>query len=342
MTASFLLLLFFTQNNIKIILCIICFYIYGIFSLLSYYSCNNFSNINKCKVISNYGSYATAICRGKKIKVTGFKGKVNYTYLLYGKVIKNNDIEKGIVGRIEPSSYNEVKINFDYKLEEFKNNLYKKFCNSCGSTYTNEIMALCFGDTSYIDSSLKDKYTRLGIIHIISVSGFHLALLFKILEGVIGVYPSLGISFIYVIFTGNSPPAVRAFIAIFVLKISKKVFKDYNSICALSLGAVLTLWFKPYLITDIGFNLTYLCTLSILLYGKKTEKLLFLLPKKIRESLSITLSSQILAIPYVFANLHSFSLGFILSNLVLVPFYSIIVVLGNMALLLSKFNYLFI
>jgi len=48
-------------------------------------------------------------------------------------------------------------------------------------------MALCYGDTGYLSKSQKSEFQQLGVVHAVSVSGFHMAVIFKVLESLIGL-----------------------------------------------------------------------------------------------------------------------------------------------------------
>ena len=87
--------------------------------------------------------------------------------------------------------------------------------------------------------------------------------------------------------------------------------------------------------------LSFLATLGIILYYKKILRSLFKLPEKLGESLSITLSAQIFSMPYIAFTIQNFSGGFIIGNLLLLPMYSAIVILGNVALLFCSIKPLF-
>ena len=128
---------------------------------------------------------------------------------------------------------------------------------------------------------------------------------------------------------------------IFVLKISSKVYKKYDSLSSLSLAAIILLIIRPFSILDIGFMLSFLCVLGIILYNKKIKKVLYKLPSTLNESFSLSISSQIFSMPYAVFALKTFSLGFLFSNLLLLPFYTIVVVLGNIGLVCSGIYPLF-
>ncbi|MCD3295425.1 ComEC/Rec2 family competence protein, partial [Clostridium botulinum] len=191
------------------------------------------------------------------------------------------------------------------------------------------IMACCYGDTKYLSLDTKNEINRLGISHIISVSGLHIALVYKILESIFGIKIALIMSFVYMIFTGAKAATIRAYIMIVVLKFSKVVYKNYDSLSALSLAAIILLIMKPYYVMDIGFNLSFLATLGIILYNKKIKRVLYKLPTKINEGLSMTLSAQVFSMPYAMGTLNNISMFFILGNLILVPIYSMVILIGN-------------
>lgn len=202
-------------------------------------------------------------------------------------------------------------------------------------------MSVCFGDTEYLSINQKNDFQKLGIIHAISVSGFHMSIIYGIFETLLGFEAGILVTGFYVIFTGLKPPSIRAFIIILTLKVSKKLFRNYDGISALSLSALILLTLRPYYITDLGFQLSYLAALGIIIYYKKIRKKLWFLPDKLNASVSVTLSAQVFSLPYVILELGNFSPGFLLGNIILVPIYSAIVVIGNIALITIKIKPVF-
>ena len=202
-------------------------------------------------------------------------------------------------------------------------------------------MAVCFGDSAYIEKNQKEDFKKLGISHVISVSGLHMSVIYKALEFMVGYKTSILFSFIYVIFTGGKASTIRAFMMILILKTSGKIYKKYDSLSSISLSAIILLVIRPFYILDIGFMLSFLCVLGIILYNKKIKKLLYKLPSTLNESFSLSISSQIFSMPYAAFALKTFSLGFVFSNLLLLPFYTVVVVIGNIGLVSSSIYPLF-
>ncbi|MBV7273042.1 ComEC/Rec2 family competence protein [Clostridiaceae bacterium UIB06] len=340
-TASFFAVLFFTLNKNFFILNML-FLIVGALSFVLYFNIKIYNPI-ELRITENKGYYCLAEYKGRKILVNGKVNKIEEGKLLkvYGKFENNKDYTSGIVGTYKIDKYEVCNKDMLYYLYEIKRNIYLQFKQKLGEDKSSVIMALCYGDAGYLTKSQKNDFKKLGVFHAISVSGFHMAIIYKVLEFTIGLKFAVVTSFLYLIFTGMQASTARAFIMILAFKSSKLVFKNYDSLSSLGLAGVILLIMKPYYIMDIGFMLSFLATLGILLYYKKTLRILYRLPKALNESLSITLSSQIFSVPYTAFNIQNFSGGFILGNILLLPMYSAIVILGNLALLMCSIPVIF-
>jgi len=341
--ASFLGIMYFTIDR-KFFYIVVCFFLISAINYYSYFNIN-LPNAQSLKVRitdkSNYYCYAKA--NNKKIILEGniFKLTEGRNVWIKGTFARMPVYERGIVGTYRVIDYKICNEDLISSIESFRRDLYQKFSVILGKEKTSLVMGVCFGDASYIEKTQKDDFKKLGISHVISVSGLHMAIVYKALEFIIGYKLALLFSFAYMIFTGGQAPTIRAFIMIFVLKISSKVYKKYDALSSISLAAIILLLIRPFSILDIGFMLSFLCVLGIILYNKKIKKVLYKLPAKLNESFSLSISSQIFALPYAVFALKTFSAGFIFSNLLLLPFYDVVVILGNIGLILSGFYPLF-
>ena len=101
---------------------------------------------------------------------------------------------------------------------------------------------------------------------------------------------------------------------------------------------------KPYYIYNLGFVLSFLATLGIILFNKSLNKKLYKLPNYIRNTVAISLSAQILTLPIIILYFNEVSLNFIFGNIIVIPFINILVVLGNVLIFIveipSIFNYI--
>lgn len=340
-TASFFVVFFFTLSKRFFILNIL-FFIVGILSFMLYFNVKIYTPI-ELRVVQNKGYYCLGNYKGRKIVMNGKINKIKEGEVvkIYGKFQNNKDYARGVIGTYKIDKYEICNKDIIYYLYEIKRNIYLQFKEKLGEDRSGLIMALCYGDASYLTKSQNNEFKKMGVFHAISVSGFHMAIIYKVLEFTIGLKFAILASFVYLFFTGMQASTVRAFIMILVFKFSKMFFKNYDSLSSLGLAGLILLVNKPYYIMDIGFMLSFLATLGILLYYKKILRVLYKLPKNLNESLSITLSSQIFSVPYTAFNIQNFSSGFILGNVFLLPMYSALVILGNSALLLCSIPIIF-
>ncbi|MBU3145534.1 ComEC/Rec2 family competence protein [Clostridium sp. CF012] len=340
--ASFLAVMYFTTDK-KFFYLIVCFFITSAINYYSYFNIN-LPSAQRLKVRisdkSNYYCYAKA--SNKKIILEGniFKLTEGRNVWISGNFKKIPVYERGIVGSYIVNDYKICNEDLISRIESFRRDLYEKFLVILGKEKTALVMAVCFGDSGFIEKAQKEDFKKLGISHVISVSGLHMSIVYKALEIIIGYKVALLFSFTYMIFTGGQASTIRAFIMIFILKISSKVYKKYDSLSSISLAAIILLLFRPFYILDIGFMLSFLCVLGIILFNVKIKKVFYKLPATLNESFSLSISSQIFSLPYAVFALKTFSLGFLFSNLLLLPFYTVVVVLGNIGLVLSGFHWL--
>ena len=341
--ASFLSVMFFTIDK-NFYYLIVCFFMLG---CINYYAYFNINLPNKQKLLVRISDKSSFYCyaktSSKKILLEGdiYKLTKGRKVWISGNYEKVPVYERGVVGTYRVDDYKICNEDLISKIESFRSNLYNKFSVVLGKEKTALVMAVCFGDSSYIEKAQKEDFKKLGIIHVISVSGLHMSIVYKVLEFIIGYKIAILFSFLYMIFSGSQASTIRAFIMIFILKISSKVYKKYDNLSSISLAAIILLIIRPFSILDIGFMLSFLCVLGIVLYNKKINKILYKLPSALNESFSLSISSQIFSLPYATFALKTFSLGFLFSNLLLLPIYTLVVVLGNIALVCYFFYGLF-
>ncbi|RMC93191.1 ComEC/Rec2 family competence protein [Clostridium autoethanogenum] len=330
--ASFFIIMFYT---LKIKFCILnaIFFIFGVVSFNMYFNIRP-QDPSQIRVVEKKNYYFIGDYRGRKIMLKNKldKLKEGESIKVYGNFKRELNAQKGIIGTYYIKKYETGKKDFIYSIYEFKRNIYERFKEVIGEERSALVMALCYGETSYISQDEMQKFQKLGVIHAVSVSGFHMAIIYQVLESIVGLKIAVIVSALYVFFTGMAAATMRSFIMIFLFKLSKKFFKEYDSISSLSLSALILIAVKPYYVVDLGFDLSFLATLGILLYNGKIYRKLFMLPQKLASSMSLTFSSQIFTLPYIAFTIQNFSWGFMIGNLFLLPLFSIIVVLGNAVL----------
>jgi len=329
--------------NKKFFLIMVGYFVLGIISFNLYFNYSMPKDFVEVRLLENRGYYIIGEGNGRKVKIFNMKEdfKLGNKYLLQGKFDKIPIYNKGIIGSFDVKSAKIREGDFISKSYTLKDELFLKFREKLGEYNTSILMGVCYGDSSYLPYDKLNDFNTLGISHVISVSGLHTSLIYGALKGIVGYKLSLILLFFYVIFTGAKAATLRAFIMIVILVLSSKIRKDYDSISALAFAAFILLLFKPYYILDAGYCLSFLGILGIYLFYKKIRRKLYKLPTIINESLSLTIAASLFTIPYIIFIFNTLSFGGFISNLVVLPFYTFIVVLGNIALIIQHSPLLF-
>ena len=122
--------------------------------------------------------------------------------------------------------------------------------------------------------------------------------------------------------------------------IAKLSYKKLDFLTSISLSLLITLFINPFLLIDIGLQLSYLGTIGIVLFNKPIQNLLQKrFPKKILKILSVSIAAQITIIPIIAYRFNSFSLIFPISNICATPIIGIIIILGFVILFLSFLSF---
>ena len=270
--------------------------------------------------------------------------EVGNKLLVKGKFSENKNISNGVIGEYKIEDYKILKPDFVDKLYKRRKYVFEGIESKLGERKAALITSVSFGYKGELDEDHEELMKNLGISHVISVSGLHLVLVYSVLRRFLGVRLSLVLALVYVLFSGASAPAVRSYIMIVILNLGKIVKRNYNPIASLSLAGIILLLMKPYYTYNLGFILSFLATLGIILFNKDLNKKLYKLPNSIRNTIAISLSAQILTLPIIILYFNEVSLNFIVGNIVVIPFMNILVVLGNVSIFIigisSIFNYI--
>jgi competence protein ComEC len=210
--------------------------------------------------------------------------------------------------------------------------------------------ALLIGYKEDLDRTMVQSYSNTGVVHIIAISGLHLAMIYGMLiqllqpighkkwnnhiRTIIILLVLWGFSFI----TGGAAAILRSAVGFSFLLFSKSLgYKNYtlNTIAA---SAFFLLLYNPFLLWDIGFQLSYTAVLGIVLFSGYIEQW-FHFKNKILQMVwqinSITIAAQVLTLPIVLYQFHQFPNLFLFTNFLVVPLSGIILYAELLLLLVS-------
>ena len=199
--------------------------------------------------------------------------------------------------------------------------------------------ALLIGYTQDLDKDLVQAYSNTGVVHIIAISGMHLALIYLLLVKIFNKIPFvkrsriikviciLSCLWMFSLLTGGSASVLRAAVMFTCIVIGENFSKKSSIYNSLAASAFLLLCYNPYFLWDVGFQLSYLAVLSIVIFQKPISHLIFIKNKWVKmlwELVSISIAAQILTFPVCIYYFHQFPLLFLFTNVITVPLSSLI------------------
>lgn len=209
--------------------------------------------------------------------------------------------------------------------------------------------ALLIGYREELDKDVVQAYTNTGVVHIIAISGLHLGLIYVSLlwllkwlpdkksTGWLKVLIILIVLWGFSIITGASASVLRSAVMFTTIAIGQfLIARHTNSYNTLAASAFLLLSYNPYFIADVGFQLSYLAVLSILVFYKPLYELWDIRNRwadKLWQMVAVSLAAQLLTVPVCLYYFHQFPNLFLPANLIAVPM-STIVLYGEIFLVM--------
>ena len=195
-------------------------------------------------------------------------------------------------------------------------------------------IALFIGYKIDLDQDLVQAYSNAGIVHIIAISGMHMAIIYAILVWIFSKVPfvkkskitrlilTLFCLWFFALLTGASGSVLRAAVMFSFIAVGPSINKSasiYNSMAA---SAFILLCWNPYLLWDVGFQLSYCAVLGIVVAQRHISHWFYFKNKLLRiiwQLISVSLSAQLFTFPICIYYFHQFPLLFLLSNLIAIP-----------------------
>lgn len=287
--------------------------------------------------------YTVASYKGRLLSLEGKLEniKVGQEIEAVGDFNKSVDFENGTLGSLKVSKVKGIHDTYRRKLYELREEVYERLKNNIGDRKSALISSAAFGYTDNLDKVDKGDMQNFGVIHAISVSGLHVSLVFNLVKSLVGGKIGLLITLIYVLLTGAAFSSIRALIMITMLNSAVIFKKKYNPLGAIAFSSILITMIKPYAPYKMGFQLSFLAALGIILFSKSINKRLYRLPKYLNDTFSISVAAEVLTIPIMLTKFGECSLLFLAGNLILVPLLNVIIYLGNFMLITVKIPIIF-
>jgi competence protein ComEC len=207
--------------------------------------------------------------------------------------------------------------------------------------------ALILGYKQFIDFELSQSYSSTGAMHVLAVSGLHVGIIYG---GIIWFLSHLNPSrfnqylkailalmalWFYASITGMSPSVQRAATMFSFVIIGQLLYRNTNIYNTIFASAFLLLAVNPYIITQVGFQLSYLAVLGIIYFQPKIYGLLYVkqpILDKVWAITAVSVAAQLGTFPVGLLYFHQFPSYFLISNLVVIPGAFCILILGLITL----------
>ncbi len=213
---------------------------------------------------------------------------------------------------------------------------------------------MILGIESGIPRELYAQFNLTGASHVIVISGSNIALVSGVLmlitswllrgrRSIAAVVTLTGIGF-YVMLVGADPAVVRAGIMGGLVVLAMVMNRQSTALVSLFLAGGLMLLMSPLTLWDVGFQLSFLATLGLILFSHPLQvrwdawagrRLPRLVNNVLVEGLLITIAAQISTMPLVVHVFGRLSLSSFIVNLLILPVQPPILIAGVAALLLA-------
>lgn len=217
------------------------------------------------------------------------------------------------------------------------------------------LAALTLGYTDELDSTVIKSYSATGAMHILSVSGLHIGIVFavfafllkpldkkrqtKVLKAIIIIL----FLWIYAFITGLSPAVMRAALMFSFMSLANCLERKSQIYNTIFMSAFLMLLLNPNVLFNIGFQLSYAAVLSIVFFQPQISKWFYVknkLGKWTWNLVAVSIAAQIGTVPFTLYYFHQFPNFFLLTNVVAIPLSTLVIYLAIALLFIFKIPFL--
>ena len=215
--------------------------------------------------------------------------------------------------------------------------------------------AMVLGYKDELPGEVRATYAQTGASHVLAVSGLHVGLIYLILTrlfrqgrsrkgrrvwkvvntlaGLLGIWG-------FAMLTGASPSVVRAATMFSFILLGKQLGRRISVFNSIAASAFLLLLINPFWLFHIGFQLSYLAVLGIIIFQPRWYHLWIpsnRLADKIWTLITVSLAAQMATLPLTIYYFHQFPVFFWLSGLIVVPAAPFII---GLSIAITLFQYL--
>ena len=313
-----------------------------------------YSKISTTNYPIRLGEYAIIEGTPKPLFLIEEEGRIN----LRGRYMSSNTRGRIYDGVYRAASNKDLQ-RFHYK-DTFYDKLYRKGLLIAGVLHESidknighnlegpqKVLAQALalgGHYSELGEEQMKTFSYTGLIHILSISGSHIALLLALVYGlgrliklrkrtclILGII----VACIYCGIVGGDAPVLRATMMSILMCIAYIKGRLYQAKQALCICAILCLIYDPFSLFDVSFQLSFGATYGLLIWGKVLYERIQWLPRWLKMPLVLCVSAQLLILPLQLYYFHYISIASLLAACIVAPLLDISIVLIFVSTLVS-------
>jgi len=213
--------------------------------------------------------------------------------------------------------------------------------------------AMILGIRTDMDDEMRTAYANAGAMHILAISGLHVGIIYGFLALILaplrntrkGKYVFtvviLSILWSYALLVGMSPSVMRASVMFSLIAIGQAFYRTPDIFNTIAFSALLLLIINPFQLFEVGFQLSYLAVLGIVLIFRNVNSWVsskYWIINKVWAITSVAIAAQLMTFPLALHYFHNFPNLFFFSNLIVIPAAFIILTSGILLLSTSVFS----
>ncbi|MEA5461181.1 ComEC/Rec2 family competence protein [Arcicella sp. LKC2W] len=273
----------------------------------------------------------------------------------YQQYLRSENIEK--VGNKPP----EILINFALRINAHVDSILTTFVE--GKNQYGVAIAMILGQRDDLSNDLMQAYSAAGAIHVLSVSGLHVGVIYGVLLWIFGFMRKKGktgkfilfwliflILWSYAFITGLSSPVLRSTIMFSIFLFAKIFQKNKDGYNTTAFSAFCILLYNPNFLFNVGFQLSYLAVFGMIFFQPllnplfvidKKKNWIYWLGDRIWKITTVAVAAQIATLPVTIYYFHQFPNYFLFANPAVIVLSSIVLICGLAFVILAKLLLLF-
>src|SRR5690606_9777276 len=272
----------------------------------------------------------------------------------YAKYLEKQQVYVQIYTDSTNVFFGEVEKSINYHTYNLRNKILENLRKSgFNETELSVLHALILGQQQDISPEILQDYRFAGAVHILSVSGLHVAYIYAFLNFLLLFFPNNKTGRIiklillllslwgFALLAGMAPAIVRAVVMFSFVSVGQFLHRNTNIFHTLLASAVFILLWKPSFLFDVGFQLSYVALFFILWvhpifsgFWRPKNKIV----KYLWEILTVSFAAQIGTFPLSMYYFHQFPSLFFITNLLILPLLSAVMIYGVVITVLAAFD----